>query len=175
MRRAARIGGNNAAFIASRESPAGQEELRSRQNGSRPEFPAARPAVKAVEKGLAATKESVVYTVETAVGLLGLPVTSPSGTRLYGGHSLRVAGAVHLSQYLEILLIQVLGRWGSTTVLRYVLEAPLQRVTATYLRERHRRSVRFDIAPNLVPAQPLGSFSRVHPSRPLGHLSPVVL
>ena len=57
VRRAARIGGNNAAFIASRESPAGQEELRSRQNGSRPEFPAAQPAVKADEKGLAATKD----------------------------------------------------------------------------------------------------------------------
>ena len=49
------------------------------------------------------------------------------------GHSLRVGGAQHFAaKGLEVSLVQLLGRWGSSSVLRYVAESPLECLTAKY-------------------------------------------
>ena len=43
------------------------------------------------------------------------------------GHSMRVAGSQHLAALgLALMLIQILARWGGSTILRYVAEAPLR-------------------------------------------------
>ena len=49
------------------------------------------------------------------------------------GHSLRVGGAQHFAaKGLEVSLVQLLGRWGSSSVLRYVAESPLEKLTGKY-------------------------------------------
>ena len=53
-------------------------------------------------------------------------VCGPSGTGLFGGHSLRVAGAQRLASLgVEVVKIMVLARWSGSTVFRYTKEAPL--------------------------------------------------
>ena len=45
---------------------------------------------------------------------------------LFGGHALRVAGARFLSRHgVDLYLIQLIGRWASSAILRYVPQAPL--------------------------------------------------
>ena len=47
------------------------------------------------------------------------------------GHSLRRTGAQYLARLgLELALIQLLGRWGSATIERYVAETPLAKIAA---------------------------------------------
>ena len=49
------------------------------------------------------------------------------------GHSMRVAGSQHLAALgLALMLIQILARWGGSTIMRYVAEAPLSKLTACY-------------------------------------------
>ena len=52
------------------------------------------------------------------------------------GHSLRVTGAQFLASLgLEVALIQILGRWDSSMVLRYVADAPANAIT-THLKKQ---------------------------------------
>ena len=47
------------------------------------------------------------------------------------GHSLRVSGAQFLARIgLEVMLIQILGRWDSNIILRYIADAPVANITA---------------------------------------------
>ena len=47
------------------------------------------------------------------------------------GHSLRVSGAQFLARIgLELMLIQILGRWDSNIILRYIADAPVANITA---------------------------------------------
>ena len=49
------------------------------------------------------------------------------------GHSLRRSGSQWLAWLgVELSLIQLLGRWGSSVILRYVSEAPLERITERF-------------------------------------------
>ena len=58
--------------------------------------------------------------------LLGLPLAGAAGNRTYGGHSCRVAGARYMASFdIDLLTIQLMGRWGSEVVLRYVADVPL--------------------------------------------------
>ncbi len=87
-------------------------------------------------------KRDVVKSLEVVLEGLGLPVLGTSGNRLYGGHSMRVTGAQYLAaKGLDPLLIQLLGRWGSEVVLRYIQEAPLSTVTAKFKEQSSRRSL----------------------------------
>jgi hypothetical protein len=76
------------------------------------------------------TKAKVVATIEHFMSTLGLPVMGPQGNRIYGGHSCRVAGARYMASLgIDLLTIQLLGRWGSDVVLRYVADVPLSAIT----------------------------------------------
>ena len=49
------------------------------------------------------------------------------------GHSMRVSGAQHLAAMgMELPLIQLLGRWSSNLIYRYVAESPLATLTPRY-------------------------------------------
>ena len=83
------------------------------------------------EKGEFVAKDLVVKSFKAVASGLNLPVHTPEGYELWGGHSLRVTGARWLaSRGVALLTIQVLARWSSDVVLRYVAETPLQSLTA---------------------------------------------
>ena len=78
--------------------------------------------------GLTLDKVAVVGTVVEAARGLGIPHTDPDGRERFGGHSLRVGGAQSLSRAgIESRDIALLARWGSSTVLEYIQDAPLGR------------------------------------------------
>ena len=59
-----------------------------------------------------------------------------------GGHACRITGARHMASIaIDIWLIQLLARWSSEVVMRYVREAPLARVTDTYKRRMAHHSL----------------------------------
>ena len=78
-------------------------------------------------------KRHVVHSIEYVAGLVGEPLVDSQGVRRFGGHSLRVTGARSLAGMgIDLMLIQLMARWSSNVVLRYVSEAPLQRMSDTY-------------------------------------------
>ena len=79
------------------------------------------------------TKRHVVASIEAVALGQGLPLTSENGQRRFGGHTCRVAGSQYLASIgLELALIQLLGRWESAVILRYVMEAPLASITQSF-------------------------------------------
>ena len=85
-------------------------------------------------------KSTVVTIVETAALSLNEPLTNPLGHRRYGGHSLRTSGARLLSALgIELFKIQLLARWVSPVILRYVRDAPLASLTDDYIRLHDRQ------------------------------------
>ena len=49
------------------------------------------------------------------------PTVSPDGSEAITGHSLRVTGAQGLARFgLDAWTIQLIGRWGSAAILRYI-------------------------------------------------------
>ena len=115
------------------------EELR-RRFGDRlqePGFPAWPNAV-----GGVVSKTSVVRTIERVAERLQVPVTNDSGGRIFGEHSMRVSGAVHLTHIgIELYLLQILFRWKSELVLRYAGEAPLGKLTQKYIAGQANRTL----------------------------------
>ena len=115
------------------------EELR-RRFGDRlqePGFPAWPNAV-----GGVVSKTSVVRTIERVAERLHVPVTNDSGGRIFGEHSMRVSGAVHLTHIgIELYLLQILFRWKSELVLRYAGEAPLGKLTQKYIAGQANRTL----------------------------------
>ena len=94
-------------------------------NGSLPLFPSL--------AGGFVEKRHVVASLEHIATTLGEPLVDAQGSRRYGGHSLRVTGARTLAALgLSLPLIQLMARWSSDVVLRYVSEAPLVNMTAAY-------------------------------------------
>jgi len=89
--------------------------------------------------GEVASKTAVVQTFEALATNLELPLER-DGARLFGGHTARVSGAQFLAGIgLEVPKIQLLARWASLIVLRYVAEAPLAAITdnmKTLLRDK---------------------------------------
>lgn len=87
--------------------------------------------------GSAVEKREVVLAIEALAKLSGQEVHHPDGTPRYGGRSLRVTGAQYLASIgIEIFKIQVLARWESDIVLRYVREAPLAAIATDVKRAR---------------------------------------
>ena len=86
-------------------------------------------------QGRIVAKEKVVATIECIAVKLGLDIFGPTGARLFGGHSLRVTGAQWLASIgIPLMTIQLVARWSSSVILRYVGETPLETVTSTYRR-----------------------------------------
>ena len=75
----------------------------------------------------------MVLTIEHIAELLGEPLVDVQGIRRFGGHTLRVTGARTLAGMgIDLMLIQLMARWSSDVVLRYVAEAPLAKLSDTY-------------------------------------------
>jgi hypothetical protein len=76
--------------------------------------------------GAAPTKALMVESFEALASLCGLPLCSPDGLRLFGGHTARVTGAQALAACgVEIDKIRILARHSGDAILRYVALAPL--------------------------------------------------
>ena len=76
-------------------------------------------------------KVAVVDTFEAIGDLLGQPLTSVDGLRLFGGHTPRVIGAqTFAAMGIEVNKIRILARHSGDTILRYVVEAPLRSLRA---------------------------------------------
>ena len=83
-----------------------------------------------------ATKHLAVSGIEAVAVRTGESLTTPDGTRRFGGHTLRVTGARHLAATgVDLLTLQVLARWDSEIILRYVADAPLEQLTSRYLQK----------------------------------------
>jgi len=75
--------------------------------------------------------EPMVRTIQAAAVLLGVPLSAPDGSERVSGHSLRSTGAQGLARRgAELWTIQLLGRWGGSSVQLYVREAQLDRASA---------------------------------------------
>ena len=75
------------------------------------------------------SKAGWANTFEELARRLGLDTHSPSGLRLFTGHSARASGAVHLAHtQVELWRIQLFGRWGSDCFKQYVRDAPLSQL-----------------------------------------------
>lgn len=85
-------------------------------------------------------KENVVRTIEAAAASLGEELTDGGGRRRFGGHSLRVSGAKWLASIgIEVAKIQVLARWSSDVVLRYIGESHIQSISQDVKKARATR------------------------------------
>ena len=68
----------------------------------------------------------MIATFEYAALQCGMDLVSPNGTRLYGGHTLRVMGAQMFARLgLEVNKIRILARHSGDSILRYVSDIPL--------------------------------------------------
>eukprot|EP00435_Cladocopium_sp_Y103_P018803 s4904_g4.t1 len=77
--------------------------------------------------GSVCTKQSVVDTIRRAVDLAGGSAKDASGNWRISGHTFRITGARTLCRWgLDPITIQLIGRWGSSAVLTYLAEAPLE-------------------------------------------------
>lgn len=81
--------------------------------------------------GEPATKKATGQTITRMAELLGLDLVTKSGAPRFTGHTFRVTGAMFLaSSGIDVWRIQIHGRWGSDTVLKYVRLAPLTKSLA---------------------------------------------
>ena len=83
--------------------------------------------------GRTASKSTFIEAVRRVIARTGTSLTRPGPegqeTQRYHGHVLRISGAQMLSSSgVELSLIQLLGRWTSTAVLRYTQDSALNRV-----------------------------------------------
>ncbi|CAK0892373.1 unnamed protein product, partial [Prorocentrum cordatum] len=81
--------------------------------------------------GHVVAKEKIVDLIEALAELLNLPLVDHSGGRRFGGRTFRVSGAQHLASIgIPLMVIQLLARWSSQVIMRYVSEAPFAVVGA---------------------------------------------
>jgi len=85
------------------------------------------------EEGKTASKQTFIEAIRRVIAKTGTSLTRPGpegqDTQRYHGHVLRISGAQMLSSSgVELALIQLLGRWTSTAVLRYTQDSALSRV-----------------------------------------------
>ena len=79
-------------------------------------------------------KAAMVKSIEEVASCLGLPLHDELNRPRFGGHTLRVTGARWLAALgLPLVSIQLLARWESETVRRYISEAPLRRLSVDYM------------------------------------------
>ena len=81
--------------------------------------------------GKPVTKEGFTRTIFEAARRLNMEMTTADGAERFSGHSLRATGAQGLATLgVETYAIQLLGRWGSGVVLRYVRTAAITAAAA---------------------------------------------
>ena len=88
-------------------------------------------------------KQAMIQTILCAASFLRVPVESPDGSEHITGHSLRPSGAQGLMRLgMDTWAIQLLGRWGSATVQRYIRDAAVSVEAAQARRHDLTRSLR---------------------------------
>eukprot|EP00435_Cladocopium_sp_Y103_P011391 s893_g3.t1 len=85
------------------------------------------------DQGRTASKQTFIDVIRRVIASTGTATTraGPEGqeSQRFSGHVLRIAGAQMMSSSgVELALIQLLGRWTSTAVLRYTQDSALVRV-----------------------------------------------
>ena len=82
-------------------------------------------------RGKMASKAHVVGTFDKLAEATGEPLLNEDGCRRFGGHTPRVTGARHYATHgVEISKIRLIARHSGETIMRYVLDAPLQSIRA---------------------------------------------
>ena len=100
-------------------------------------------------------KDKMAGTICQAAARLHLPLSSPDGSERISGHTLRVTGAQGLARAgVDTWAVQLLGRWGSSAVLGYIRDVPLELSTAWAARAARAASL-----DQLVAARSLSSTS----------------
>ena len=93
------------------------------------------------------TKAGVVNTIREAVLMAKGTAKDGRGNWCISGHTFRITGARTLCAWgLDPITIQLIGRWGSTAVLSYLADAPLQGFC-----NRLSRSCEFSIIQDVQP------------------------
>ena len=83
--------------------------------------------------GHTSEKHKVVETFELMHHRLGLEYLEADGTKMLGGHSMRLAGARLLSSSgLHLYQVELMARWKSPMLVHYAQTAPLKRLTQEY-------------------------------------------
>ena len=78
-----------------------------------------------------ASKAHVVGTFDKLAEATGESLLNADGCRRFGGHTPRVTGARHYATHgVEINKIRLIARHSGETIMRYVLDAPLQSIRA---------------------------------------------
>ena len=94
------------------------------------------------ESGTTVEKTKVVESFEMLHERLGLPLVDENGSRLLGGHSMRLAGSRMLaSSGLHLYQIELMARWKSPMLIHYAQSAPLTTITKDLEEATARRSL----------------------------------
>jgi len=81
--------------------------------------------------GTPASKEAMTATIVEGARLLGCPLRNTDASARVSGHSLRPTGAQGLARLgVDAWSIQLIGRWGSSTVMTYIREAAVDAAAA---------------------------------------------
>jgi len=108
-------------------------------------------------QGITVDEFDVVEMVELLAGRLHLPLVGQDGRKAYGGHVFRVSGARHLAKKgIAIPVIELLARWPSDIVMRYLAEAPLLILTDAYKQGGTTVSGTDISDKKLEPSEPIG-------------------
>ena len=124
--------------------------------------------------GGTADTAQVVKLIESLAATLRLPTVTLEGRNIFGCHSLRVTGAQWLVRMgIPLAIIQLLARWSSVVVARYVAEVPLSSISELYRQAGCSRDLEEVLSAARVSAaaatewqQVFGRRSRVSCSRP---------
>ena len=101
--------------------------------------------------GKAVEKDAMVLTIVEAARKLRHPIANADGSAKVTGHSLRVTGAQGLTKLgVDSWAVQLLGRWGSSTVLEYIKDVPLE-LSSTWAKRAARRTTLEDVSSVAVP------------------------
>eukprot|EP00971_Amphidinium_carterae_P347154 6489007-Amphidinium_carterae.1 len=93
--------------------------------------------------GMTPTKTAMVESVVSAAERLGETRHDSNGVNRYGGHSLRTGGAYWLATSgMELLKIELLGRWRSSLVAHYAGQAPLCNLSQDLARAQNYATLR---------------------------------
>eukprot|EP00971_Amphidinium_carterae_P349352 6490973-Amphidinium_carterae.1 len=105
------------------------------------------------ERGETPSKHCMIETIRAAAQKVGIGVHDEYGQPKFGGHSLRTGGAHYLAQHgVELLKIELLGRWRSPLVTHYAGLAPLADLAADLNRRKlghHLREVVEQVSSNM--------------------------
>ena len=114
------------------------------------------------DQGVAASKYMMIQAFRRVIAASGTPTTRPDpqgrDMQRFSGHVLRVSGAQLLaSSGIAVQLIQLLGRWTSQAVMRYVQEAHMVQlpnlplaVVGSHEQLKHSSELRLSLATELA-------------------------